>query len=187
MKWQFIRGKLRMSGSATANWAHWGVQLLSVFLWFVLWWLLLGFDRLRLGFRWCIPVFLFAMMEAVGIAVEYPKTYIYKYENEINFIKQIEDNAEKMVAAITILAAVPAFFLRGDIPLPAEFFSLVFTAAVGILGGTLSWFGATNEGSSPIMIILIRKVKAESYRHSLTWTLAATLSLYDWIAVNTKL
>jgi len=160
-----------------------GMQPMSILLWFVLWWELLGFGKLRLGCRWYLPVLMFAAMESLGVIAEVLKPN--SHETEKGFTKDIEENVEKVVTAIAILATIPAFFIgKGDVPIPTEFFSVIFVAAVTILGGTLAWFGAVTEDTQPIIARLIRQAKAESYRHSLTWTLAAIISLYDWILTN---
>lgn len=173
-----------MSDSVIARSVCLGTQLLSTFLWFVLWWLLLGFPRLQVGFWWYIPLILFTAMESIGIMVETHANGI-SVEYEMTLIKQIEDNVERVVTAIAILAAIPAFLIgKGDVPLPTEFFSLIFIAAVAILGGALSWFGAIKNNSPRIVVVFIRQIKTESYRHSLTWTLAAIIALFDWIKVN---
>jgi len=166
------------------------VQTFSILSWFVMWWLLLGFGRLQLGFRWYVPVVLFAVMESAGIMIEVYKTngdseYI---QDERMVIKHIEDNVGKVVTAIAVIAAIPALLLGGKgIPLPTEFFKLVFVAAVALMGGALSWFGAVKEGAPHTMVLFVRQVKAESYRHALTWAIAAVISLYDWLTVILEL
>jgi hypothetical protein len=127
-------------------------------------------------------------MEAFGLFVELVGTELdgdAYFDFESKTIHQVEANVEKVVICIPILAAIPTVLLSKDnFPLPTEFFALLFVAAVAILGGSLSWLGAMRSSAPQAIIAAIRQLKVESYVHGLTWTLAAIVSLYDWISVN---
>lgn len=176
--------KLELSQHVVVTCAYWGIKIFSISLWFVLWWHFVGFEKLRLGIRWYIPVFLFTAMEALEIVVKasyHNSSYI---EEKLEAIKQVENNAGRVIPAIVILAAVPAFFLKKEnIPLPTEFFSFLIIAATILIGGSLSWFADMGKNSSLWTVVFVGQLKVESYRHVLIWILSAIISLYCWMDV----